>query len=101
MAAFCAAVYLQRVLAYHDVRDIADLKVGWGSVSLLTEQGRKDADYMRIRNKWTEDVKKVGIDLGDVATVPKMLVASPKWPGVQAVFDQLVVKLPTPGKAVA
>jgi hypothetical protein len=101
VAAFCAAVYLQRVLAYHDVRDIPDLKVGWGSVSLLTEQGRKDADYMRIRNKWTEDLKKVGIDMGDVATVPKMLVASPKWPGVQAVFDQLVVKLPTPGKAVA
>ena len=101
VAAFCAAVYLQRVLAYHDVRDIADLKVGWGSVSLLTEQGRKDADYMRIRNKWADDVKKVGIDLGDVATIPKMIVASPKWPGAQAVFDQLVVKLPTPGKAVA
>ena len=44
-----------------------------------------------IRNKWAEDVKKVGIDLGDMATVPKMLVAPAKWPGVQAVFDGLML----------
>lgn len=100
VSAFCAAVYLQRVLTYHDVRDMADIKVGWGSVSLLTDKGRQDADYSRIRNKWAEDMKKVGIDFGDVATIPKMLAPPAKWPGVQAVFDKLVVKLPTPRKAV-
>lgn len=101
VAAFCAAVYLQRVLAGYDVRDIPDIKVAWGSISLLSEKGRKSSDYTRIRNKFADDVPKVGIDFGDVATIPKMLTASPKWPGVQAVFDQLVVKLPTPRKAVA
>ena len=101
VAAFCAAIYLQRVLTYYEVRDMADIKVGWGSVSLLTEAGRKDADYMRIRNKWAEDTKKVGIDFGDVATIPKMLAPPQKWPGVKAVFDALVVKLPTPRKANA
>jgi hypothetical protein len=100
VAAFCAAVYLQRVLTYHDVRDMADIKVGWGSISLLTATGRQDADYMRIRNKWAEDMKKSGIDFGDVATIPKMLAPPQKWPGVQGVFDALVVKLPTPRKAV-
>lgn len=99
VAAFCAAVYLHRVLSQgYDVRDIADIKVAWGSISFLTEQGRKGADYTRIRNKFADDVKKVGIDLNDAATMPKMLAASPQWPGVQAVFDQLVVKLPTPAK---
>ena len=101
VAAFCAAVYLYRLLAFYDIRDYADIKVGWGSISLLTEAGRKDPDYMRIRNQWFEDVKTVGIDFGDAATIPAKPTPPPKWPGVQAVFDRLVVKLPTPGKAVA
>lgn len=100
VAAFVAAVYLQRLLAGYDVRDILDIKAGWGSISLLTDTGRQDADYTRIRNQFADDIKKVGIDLADAATIPKMLTKSPKWPGVQAVFDKIVVKLPTPGKAV-
>ena len=100
VSAFAAAVYLQRLLANYDIRDHADIKVGWGSISLLSAEGRKDSDYARIRERFFEDAKTLGIDLADVATIPAKLRAD-KWPGVAKVFEKIVVKLPTPGKVIA
>jgi hypothetical protein len=100
VSAFAAAVYLQRLIAHYDIRDHADIKVGWGSVSLLSESGRKDADYARIHDRFYEDAKTLGIDLTHVATIPAKLRAD-KWPGVAKVFEKIVVKLPTPGKVIA
>jgi hypothetical protein len=97
VAGFVAAVYLQRLLRNYDIRDHADIKVGWGSVSLLSEAGRKDPDYARIHEKFLEKAKKLGVDLADEATIPAKLSAN-NWPGVAAVFDKIVVTLPTPGK---
>lgn len=100
VAAFTAAVYLQRLLAHYEIRDHGDIKVGWGSISLLSESGRTNSSYTRIRDQFFEDAKTLGIDLGDVATIPSKMSAA-AWPGVAKVFEQLVVKLPTPGKVVA
>jgi hypothetical protein len=99
VAAFAAAVYLSRLLKHYEIRDHADIKVGWGSISLLSENGRKDSDYARIRQKFLEDAKKLGIDLTDTQTIPTKLSAS-DWPGAKAVFDKLVITLPTPKKVV-
>jgi len=97
VAGFVAAVYLQRLLRNYEIRDHADIKAGWGSVSLLSEAGRKDPDYARIREKFFEKATKVGIDLADEATIPAKLSAA-NWPGAAAVWGKIVVTLPTPGK---
>jgi hypothetical protein len=97
VAGFVAAVYMQRLLRNYDIRDHADIKVGWGSVSLLSEKGRKDSDYARIRQRFYEDAAELGIDLSDETTIPRTMNAD-AWPGVAAVFDKVVIKLPTPGK---
>jgi hypothetical protein len=92
-------IYLYRLLKHYEIKDHADIKVGWGSISLLSENGRKDSDYARIRQKFLEDAKKLGIDLADTQTIPTKLSAS-NWPGAKAVFDKLVITLPTPKKVV-
>lgn len=97
VAGFVAAVYLQRLLRNYDIGDHADIKVGWGSVSLLSDAGRKDPDYARIRQRFYEDAKTLGIDLTDEVTIPAKMRAD-TWPGVAAVFEKIVVTLPTPGK---
>jgi hypothetical protein len=99
VAGFVAAVYLCRLLKYYNITDHADLKVGWGSISLLSESGRKSPDYARIRQRFFEDAKAVGIDLADTTTIPTKMSAD-AWPGAKAVFDKIVVTLPTPGKVV-
>lgn len=99
VAGFAAAVYLSRLLKFYNITDIADLKVGWGSVSLLSENGRKSPDYARIRQRFFEDAKTLGIDLSDTTTIPPKMSAD-AWPGAKAVFDKIVITLPTPGKVV-
>lgn len=94
VAGFVASVYLQRLLAHYDIRDHGDIKVGWRRIGLLSEEGRKGAEYRHAHDRFYEDAKKVGIDLSDVTTIPPRLSAS-RWPGVAQVFDKLVVKLPT------
>jgi hypothetical protein len=99
VAGFVAAVYLQRLLSNYEIRDHADIKVGWGSVSLLSAAGRQASDYARIRQGFHETATKLGIDLTDEATIPEKMTAS-SWPGVKAVFDKIVVTLPTAVKVV-
>ena len=98
VAAFAAMVYMQRLLKNYDIRDTADIKAGWGSISLLIPPGRDGDTYNKIRSKFWADAKTVGIDLGDVATIPTKMRAD-NWPGVAAVFQKLVGQLPVP-KAV-
>ena len=91
-AAFGAAVYMQRLLSQYRVDDVPDIKVGWANPGLLGK-GRGGAKYQEVRTRFLEDVKKLGIDLADVDTIPAKLDAS-AWPGVPAVFAGLVGALP-------
>ncbi len=91
-AAFGAAVYMQRLLAHYRVDDLADIKVGWASPSLLGS-GRGGSQYQSVRERFLADAETVGIDLADQTTIPPKLDAS-AWPGVPAVFAALVGALP-------
>lgn len=88
IAAFGAAVYMQRIIAFYPVDDWADVRAGWASPSLLTS-ARGGADYNAVRTRFAGDAVKVGIDLGDRATIPATPSAS-GWPGVAAVYAALV-----------
>ena len=88
VAAFAAAVFMQRILKHYRVDDIPDIKAGWASPSLLGK-GRGGETYHEVRARFLSDAKKLGIDLGDTKTIPPKLDPKP-WPGVQAVFDALV-----------
>ena len=92
-AAFGAAVYMQRLLAHYRVDDIADIKVGWANPGLLGS-GRGSPTYHDVRARFLADAQTLGIDLTDAATIPPKLNAS-AWPGVPAVFANLVGALPT------
>ena len=91
-AAFGAVVYMQRLLKAHRVDDIPDIKVGWASPSLLGS-GRGSATYQDVRMRFASDAQTIGISLDDKSTIPPKLDAS-QWPGVLAVFSQLVGSLP-------
>jgi hypothetical protein len=95
VATFAACVYMARLLKHYDIQDLPDIKVGWGSVSLLKGDGRTSETYRSIRNNFVADAATLGIDLADAATIPPRLNAE-RWPGVAAVFERLVGKLPTP-----
>jgi|JI6StandDraft_1071083.scaffolds.fasta_scaffold00344_9 hypothetical protein len=95
VATFAACVYLARLLKNYDVQDLPDIKVGWGSVSLLKGDGRTSETYRSIRNNFVADAATLGIDLADAATIPPRLNAE-RWPGVATVFERIVGKLPTP-----
>ncbi len=91
-AAFGACVYMQRLLANYRVDDLADIKVGWASPTLLGKD-RDSEQYHSVRTRFLADAKTLGIDLTDRKTIPEKLSAS-AWPGVPAVFSALVGALP-------
>ena len=95
VATFAALVFLARLLKNYDVQDLPDIKVGWGSVSLLKGEGRGSETYQTIRTHFVADAAALGIDLADAATIPPRLSAN-NWPGVAGVFDRVVGKLPNP-----
>lgn len=95
VAAFAACVYLQRLLAHYEIKDHADIKVGWGSISLLKEPGRGGETYQAIRTMFLADAATVGIDLNDASTIPQKLSVS-AWPGVAKVWEALVGTMPQP-----
>ena len=95
VATFAACVFLARLLKHYEVRDLPDIKVGWGSVSLLKGEGRNSEAYRSIRDRFVADAAALGIDLADTATIPARLSAD-AWPGVAKVFERIVGKLPTP-----
>ena len=95
VATFAALVFLARLLKNYEVQDLPDIKVGWGSVSLLKGEGRGGETYQNIRNNFVADASTLGIDLADAATIPPRLSAE-NWPGVAKVFDRIVGKLPSP-----
>ena len=99
VATFAACVFLARLLKNYDVQDLPDIKVGWGSISLLKGDARGGETYQRIRNDFVADANTLGIDLADAATIPPRLSAD-QWPGAAKVFERIVGKLPTP-KAVS
>jgi hypothetical protein len=88
IAAFAAAVYMQRILKHYRVDDIPDIKAGWASPTLLGK-GRGGETYNAARARFLADAKKLGVDLADAKTIPSKLDPKP-WPGVQAVFDAMV-----------
>ncbi len=92
VAAFCAAVYMQRILANYRVDDVADIKVGWANPGLLGKD-RGGTKYNEVRARFLADAKSLGIDLADATTIPAKLDPS-AWPGVPAVFAALVGTLP-------
>ncbi|MDC0716202.1 hypothetical protein [Nannocystis bainbridge] len=91
-AAFGAAVYMQRILANYRVDDLADIKVGWASPSLLKDE-RGSSDYHDVRARFLTDAIALNVDLTDATTIPPKLDAS-AWPGVPAVLAGLVGTLP-------
>jgi len=95
VATFAACVFLARLLKNYEVQDLPDIKVGWGSVSLLKGEGRGSEAYQTIRTNFVADAAALGIDLADAATIPPRLSAD-NWPGVARVFDRIVGKLPNP-----
>jgi len=91
-AAFGACVYLQRLLKHYRVDDHADIKAGWANPALLGK-GRGSDSYNHVRARFLEDAINLGIDLLDTSTIPPKLSAT-AWPGVPAVFADLVGALP-------
>lgn len=87
-AAFAACVYMQRLLAHYQIDDVADIKAGWASPSLL-KTGRGSKSYKDVRAMFLADAMTLGID---VTVIPKLSAAA--WPGVPAVFQALVGSLP-------
>ena len=92
VAAFGAAVYLQRLLANYRIDDHADIKAGWASPTLLKD-GRGGKTYGDVRARFLGDAKSLGVELTDTTTIPTKLSAA-AWPGVPAVFAGLVGALP-------
>ena len=95
VATFAACVFMARLVRNYDVRDVPDIKVGWGSVSLLKGEARGGETYQSIRNNFVADMNALGIDLNDAATIPPR-ISGDGWPGVAKVFERIVGKLPTP-----
>ena len=91
VAAFHGVVYLWRLHTQHDVRDIPDIKVGWGSPSLLSAKNRGSATYTKIREKFVGHAREVGIDLSKLPS--KLNVDG--FTGVTSVFEKIVGTLPT------
>ncbi|MBK8263809.1 MAG: hypothetical protein IPK80_21040 [Nannocystis sp.] len=89
-AAFAACVYLQRLLAHYRVDDHADIKAGWASPSLLVG-GRGQKTYNDVRARFLADASTLGVDL---AAIPHKRLDHAAWPGVTAVFQRLIGKLP-------
>ena len=89
VAAFAAAVYMQRILKHYRVDDHADLRAGWASPTLLTS-ARGGQTYGEVRARFVADAGKLGVDLEDRATIPGKKLDPKAWPGVLAVFEGLV-----------
>lgn len=95
VAAFAAAVYMDRILDRYTVLDVPDIKVGWANPGLLSE-GRDSPAYLGVRERFLKDAKILGIDLTDATTIPERPTTE-AWPGVQEVFDRVVGTLPRLG----
>jgi hypothetical protein len=91
-SAFAAVVYFQRIVKHYRVDDLADIRAGWASPSLLTT-GRGGQRYQETRARFLEHAKTIGIDLNDTTTIPPKFDVS-AWPGVLQVFAALVGTLP-------
>ena len=91
-SAFGAVVYLQRIVKHYRVDDLADIRAGWASPSLLTT-GRGGQRYQETRARFLGHANTLGIDLSDAATIPPKFDVS-AWPGVLSVFSALVGTLP-------
>ena len=82
LAAFGAAVLLRRIITLYRVDDLADARVGWAAVGLLSA-GRGNSDYKAVRGRFFESADKLGID---VNLLPSPLKAG-AWAGPQAAYD--------------
>lgn len=87
VAAFGAVVYLQRLLTNYQIDDLADIKAGWASPSLL-RGSRGGTTYKTVRNRFLADAADLGVDLDDTSTIPKPLSAE-LWPGAGTAFTSL------------
>ncbi|GEM_PF-3551375 len=96
VAAFAACVYLKRLLNNHQIDDHADIKVGWANPSIL-RSGRGGNTYKAKRTRFFSDAVALGLDLGDLVTIPQHLSAD-RWPGARTVMNKLVGTLPIPVK---
>jgi len=86
-AGFAAIVFMNGLLKNRDVRDVVDIKVGWGRPARLAN---RDGDpYKNARAKfWAQSIE-AGIDLEDRATIPPTLDAS-GFPGVRTVYRKMM-----------
>ncbi len=91
VAAFHGVVFLWRLHKQYDVKDIPDIKVGWGSPSLLSAKNRGGTTYTKIHEKFVRHAGEVGIDLSKLPS--KLNVDA--FPGVMPVFEKIVGTLPT------
>ncbi len=91
IAGFHAVVFLWRLHKQYTIDDILDIKVGWGSPSLLVGESRGGKTFTKIRDGFTAAFDKVGIDR---SKLPDKLDMS-GFPGVMPVFDKIVKTLPT------
>lgn len=87
LAGFAAIVFLRNLIRNRDVRDLVDIKVGWGRPTRLAE--RESEAYSNARAKFWGQSVEVGIDLEDRNTLPPKLDIS-GFRGVLKVYERMI-----------
>jgi len=89
LAGFAAIVFLRNLIKNRDVRDLVDIKVGWGRPTRLSKTGRETEAYENARTKfWAQSVE-AGISLEDRNTLPPKLDIS-GFTGVLNVYERMI-----------
>lgn len=95
VAVFGGLAYLQRVLAYYDVKSFHEIKIAWANPSLISAKNRGGKKYNEVRARFQEDIEKLGIDISQLPSIAQIREdAKKKWPGVIKVFEQIAGGVP-------
>lgn len=88
-AGFSAIVFLYNLHRSRDVRDLVDIKVGWGRPERLSKSGRETRGYTTAREKFQTQAVEAKINLADRNTLPPKLDVS-GFRGVRTVYKELM-----------
>ncbi len=88
-AGYSAIVFLRSLIRNRDVRDLVDIKVGWGKPSRLSKEERETEAYSRSREKFKTQSVEAKISLEDRNTLPAKLDIS-GFPGPRVVYERMM-----------
>lgn len=94
LAVFAGLVYMQRILANYDVRDIPEIKAGWATPAYLSDPpkgSRGSKGYNETRQRFANDIAALGIDINALPPIEQLRQDAKKaWAGVLPVFAKVV-----------